>query len=220
MSKVIRAYFRIVDTLLAVLSIAVVTCAVRDEVNHEWLGIALIILMAGHLWLNRGGLLRPLARISSGKLPTVQGMLRLVIDIALITILILMAWSSLVISKHALWWLPQLPGAADARAMHMACSHWIFVLSFVHAGVHVKKLPHVVICLAAAAGGIWAAWQLNLLPYLLLQVDYPFADPSVPLALVAVEYTLVAALAALVGALLKRVAKAVDARRAAKAAKR
>ena len=217
---IIRTYFRVVDTLLAVLSIAVVTCALREEVNHEWLGIALIVLMAGHLWVNRGGLLTPLARITSGKLPTVQGILRLAIDVVLIVLLAFMAWSSVVISQHALWFLPRLPGAADARMMHLACSYWLFALSFVHAGQHVKKLPHPLICIAAAAAGIWAAWQLNLLPYLLLQIDYPIVDLATPLALVAFEHTLVAALAALAGALLKRAAKAVDERHAAKAAKR
>ena len=214
MAGIIRTYLRVVDTLLAVLLIAVVTCALREEVNHEWLGIALIVLMAGHLWINRGGLLSPLARITSGKLPSAQGITRLVIDVALIVCLTFMAWSSVVISHHAFWWLPQLPGAADARSFHLGCSYWIFVLSFVHAGQHVRKLPHPVICLAVAAAGIWAAWQLNLLPYLLLQVDYPIVDLSIPLALVALEHTLAAALAALVGALLKHAAKAADGRQA------
>ena len=214
MARIIRAYFRVVDTLLAVLLIAVVTCALREEVNHEWLGIALIVLMLGHLWINRGGLLSPLSRITSGKLPTIQGMLRLVIDVVLIALLAFMAWSSVVISNHAFWWLPQLPGSADARAMHLACSYWIFVLSFVHAGQHIKKLPHIAICLAVVAAGVWAEWQLSLLPYLLLQVDYPVADLTVPIVLVAVEHTLVAALAALIGALLKRAAKAADGRQA------
>ena len=219
MAGIIRTYFRIVDTLLAVLMIAVVTCAFREEVNHEWLGIATIVLMAGHLWVNRGGLLTPLARITSGKLPTAQGILRLAIDVVLIVLLAFMAWSSIVISQHALWFLPQLPGAADARMFHLACSYWLFALSFVHAGQHLK-LPHPVICIAVAAAGIWAAWQLSLLPYLLLQVDYPIMDLSVPLALVALEHVLAAALAALIGALLKRAAKAVDGRHAAKQAEK
>ena len=210
----IRTLYTVIDALLAALLVAVTSTSLREDVAHEWLGIALVILMAGHFWLNRAGLLRPLARLVDKKPPTAQGMLQLVIDILLIALLACMAGSSIVISQHALWWLPQLPGAADARALHLSCSYWIFALSFVHAGLHVRKLPHWAACIAVAAAGIWAGWQLNLLPYLLLQVDYPIVDLTTPLALIALEHALIAALAALTGALLKRAAKAADARRA------
>ena len=212
MTKFLRRYLRMIDVLLTILLIAVVSTSLRDEVSHEWLGLALIILMAGHLWLNRGGLLHPLARIASGKAPTTQGILRLITDILLMAILVCMAWSTLVISQHALWWLPQLPGAADARAMHMACSYWLFVLSFIHAGQHVNTLPHPILCLVCVLGGIWAAWQLHIPAYLLLRLDYPIVDLTTPLGLVFLEHTLVAGLASLIGKFLQRAAKKLDTR--------
>ena len=219
-TSAIRKLYTTIDVMLAALLVAVTSISLREEAAHEWLGIALIILMAGHFWLNRAGLLRTGARIVDGKLPTAQGLLQLVIDILLIACLVCMAGSSVIISQHALWWLPQLPGAADARILHLGCSYWIFALSFVHAGQHLRKLPHWAICLAVAAAGIWAAWQLSLLPYLLLQVDYPIVDLATPLALVVAEHALAAALAALIGALLKRAAKAWDVHRAAATARK
>ena len=213
-ASAIRKLYTTIDVLLAVLLVAVTSTSLREDVAHEWLGIALVILMAGHFWLNRAGLLRPLARLVDRKPPTAQGVLQLVIDIVLIACLACMAGSAIVISRHALWWLPSLPGAADARALHLGCSYWIFALSFVHAGLHLRKLPHWTICLAIAAAGIWAAWRLSLAPYLLLQVDYPIVDLSTPLALVTLEHALAAMLAALIGALLKNAAKVADARRA------
>lgn len=209
----IRRLYTVVDAMLAVLLVAVTSTSLREDAAHEWLGIALVILMAGHFWLNRAGLLRPLARLVDKKAPTVQGMLQLVIDILLIALLACMAGSSIVISQHALWWLPSLPGAADARALHLSCSYWIFALSFVHAGLHVRKLPHWTICVALVAAGAWATWRLSLLPYLLLQVDYPIVDLYTPLALIVLEHALAAALFALVGALLKCGTKALDKRR-------
>lgn len=203
-----------IDALLAILLIAVTSTSLRDETTHEWLGLALIILMAGHLWLNRAGLLRPFAHVTSGKPQSAQGVLIFVTDILLIAILALMAWSSAVISQHALWWLPQLPGAADARAMHMACSYWLFVLSFVHAGQHIHTMPHPVLCLVFVVGGIWAAWSLNIPSYLLLRLDYPIVDLATPYGVVFLRHTLLAGLASLLGRLLKRGAKALDAHHA------
>ena len=85
----------------------------------------------------------------------------------------------------------------------MLCSYWSFVFAFAHAGLHMRLpkgnapwevwVPRVVF-VALACYGAYAFVQLGLLPYLMGQVQFAFADYNTPLALSIARYIGVAAL--------------------------
>ena len=188
----------VLDVALALVLVAIMTTALVQEVPHEWLGIALFVLIVVHIVLNR----RWLAAVFRGRHRALR-VLQIVVLAALVACIIGQVASSLVLSKHALGFLPVLPGASWARRVHMLCSYWSFVLAFAHAGLHMRTPKGMspwriwtarIVFAVVACFGAYSFVQLGLWQYLTGQVQYAFADFSVPLPLVAARYASVAVL--------------------------
>ena len=122
-----------VDIAMALVLVAVMATALVQEVPHEWLGMALFVLMAIHMVQNR----RWLGSILRGR-HTPLRMVQIVVIVVLTVCFVGQIASSLVLSKYVLGFLPALPGAAWARRVHMVCSYWMFALAFAHAGLHAR----------------------------------------------------------------------------------
>ena len=183
--KVKKAVKVVLDIAMALVLVAIMTTALVQEAPHEWLGVTLFVLMAIHIVLNR----KWLASIFRGR----HSALRIVHA------------SSLVLSKHAFGFLPAFPGAGWARSVHMLCSYRAFVLAFAHAGLHARAPKNMapwqkwavrIIIAAVACFGAFSFAQLGLWQYLTGQVQFAFADYSVPLALAFARYASVAVLVA------------------------
>ena len=104
-----RAIKIAVDVAMSVVLVATMSTALVQEVPHEWLGVALFVLMITHVVLNRKwilGIVRSRRRASYA--------LHLVLMVALLVCLVGMIASSLVLSKHVFGFLPALPGASSA----------------------------------------------------------------------------------------------------------
>ncbi|MBQ3301750.1 MAG: DUF4405 domain-containing protein [Eggerthellaceae bacterium] len=188
----------VLDIAMAAVLVAVMATALVQEAPHEWLGLAMLVLMAAHVVLNR----KWLASVFRGR-RSVLRVLQIVMVVALVACFAGQVASSLVISKHAFGFLPALPGSSWARRVHMLCSYWMFVLAFVHAGLHIR-LPkrmaswqlwvvRVLAVLVACYGAVSFA-QLGLLPYLTGQVQFAAADYAAPLALSFARYASVGVL--------------------------
>lgn len=134
------------------------------------------------------------------------------------------AASAIVLSKHALWFLPPVAGAAIARRVHMLYSYWMFVFAFAHVGLQFSsvlgmlrtrvgrergtadaggQLPNarlrVALRLAWALVAVLGAIsfvQLGMPGYLTGHVQFAFADAQVPLAVTFARYAAVAVLIA------------------------
>lgn len=196
-----------VDVLMAVCLVAVMSTALVQEAPHEYLGIALVALMIAHLALNR----RWLAQVFRGRYDAVR-VLQVASVAGLALCLVGQVASALVLSKHALWFLPALPGASWARNVHLACSYWMFVLAFAHAGLQLRgALARMGGVRGIPAGGLWAlriVWaavavfgalsfaQLGMGDYLLGRVQFASADYDAPIALSFARFASVAALIA------------------------
>jgi hypothetical protein len=118
--------------------------------------------------------------------------------LGLVACLIGQVASAVVLSKHALAFLPAIPGTALARRVHMMCSYWSFVFAFAHAGLQMKgvvarmcreKTPSPVMkwaariaCAAIAAVGAVSFVQLDLAAYLTGRVQFAAGDPSIALS--------------------------------------
>ena len=199
--KANRAMKIVVDIALSAVLVATMSTALVQEVPHEWLGIALFVLMVTHVVLNRKWILGIIR--SRRKAPYT---LHLILIAALLVCLVGMIASSLVLSKHVFGFLPALPGASWARRIHMLFSYWMFVLAFAHVGLHIRiprrmapwKLRVMRVAAAAvAAYGAYAFARLGLFAYLTGQVQFAMADFSTPLAVTFARYAGVAALVAI-----------------------
>lgn len=217
-----------IDAAMAVAFVAVMATALVQEVPHEYLGIALFALVIVHVVVNR----RWFACLACGRYDAVRA-LQLVAVAGLLACVAGQAASSVVLSEHALWWLPALPGAGWARRVHMLCSYWGFVFAFAHAGLQFRTAlarmgtrrrfgrPAVwagrVALIAVACFGAWSFAALGLLAYLAGQVEFAFVDQAAPLSLAFAQYAAVAVFIAVafhcLGCLLHGKGKPVNTRR-------
>ena len=188
-----------IDAAMAASFVAVMATALVHEAPHEYLGIALFALVVAHVVLNR----RWFAALTRGRYNALRVM-QLMAVVGLLACIVAQVVSSLVLSKYAFEFLPALPGAAWARRLHMLCSHWGFVFAFAHAGLQfrtalvrlgVGRLLGTVslwVCrvafVAVACFGAWSFVTLGLPAYLTGQVQFAFADYSVPAALAYARY--------------------------------
>lgn len=186
------------DIAMALVFVAIMTTALVQEAPHEWLGVILFVLMVIHIVLNR----RWLASVFRGRHSALR-IVQIVVVVGLAICIIGQLASSLVLSKHAFGFLPAFPGAGWARSVHMLCSYWAFVFAFAHAGLHVKvpksmvpwqKWTARIIIAAVACFGAFSFAQLGLWQYLTGQVQYAYADYSVPLAFASARYASIAIL--------------------------
>ena len=190
----------VLDVAMAVVLVAIMATALVQEAPHEWLGVALFVLMAVHVVLNR----RWLAAVFRGRHSALR-VVQIVVVAGLVVCIVGQLASSLVLSKHAFGFLPALPGAGWARRVHMICSYWAFVLAFAHAGLHARvpknmapwqKWAARIVLAVIACFGAYSFAQLDLWRYLTGQVQFAFADYSIPLALTMARYASVAVLVA------------------------
>lgn len=189
-----------VDAAMAVTLVGIMSTALVQEAPHEWLGMALFVLMAIHLVLNR----KWLAAVMRARRNALH-VLRIVVLVGLIACLVGQLASSLVISKHAFGFLPALPGSGWARAVHMLCSYWMFVLVFAHVGLHLRapkgmasgklRVLHAVL-VAIACYGVYSFVQLGVFAYLTGQVQFAAADFGAPFALTFARYASIGVLVA------------------------
>lgn len=182
-----------------------------SEVGHEWLGVALAVILIAHLFLQKNWL----KAIRSGTFST-QSKLRLAIAVPLLLLLVMLIGSGIVISGHIFAY--QVPDSAVgfARRAHLASSHALFLMAGLHAGIHYKPLLRRASARIAAKSrcAVWAfrlacagivcvgAWQFVALrfgEYLLLSTRFGFSPANVPYAVVALEFAAVFALFLCIG---------------------
>ena len=192
----------LVDIAMAAVLIATMATAIVQEVPHEWLGMALFVLVTTHIVLNRKWL---------AALPRMRRSPLLVLQVAMLAILVGgilgMVASSLVLSKHVFGFLPALPGAAWARRVHLLCSYWVFVAAFAHAGLHMRLPRHLapravlairIATVAAACYGAYCFVLLQMPAYLAGRIQFAVIDFQVPLAVSLARYAGAAALVTIV----------------------
>ena len=190
----------VIDATLGLALVAMMSTALVHEVPHEYLGIATFALLIAHITCNR----RWFASIAHGRYGARRVFELLSILGVLVCMVGLMA-SSLVLSRHALWFLPALPGLGWARRAHMLCSYWGFVCAFAHAGLefgrvlpHKVPLPMRVAAIAFACFGAVSFVQIDYPAYLAGQVFFAHVDHSAPLAYTFARHASVATLIAMV----------------------
>ena len=107
---------------------------------HEILGVALLVLWAVHVWLNRG-FYKALFR---GKYNDFR-VLQAVINVGILLCAVFLMISGIMLSNHVFAFLAIDFGLNFARTAHLVFSHWYFVFMSLHIGMHVGMIARQIV---------------------------------------------------------------------------
>lgn len=120
-----------VDIGMTVMLLLLMSYELIGAATHEWLGIGMFLLFVIHHVLNR--------RWSRNVLKGKYTPLRIWQTTLVVGVLLTMAgsmFSGIILSEHALSFLPIKGGRVFARILHMISAYWGFVLMSLHIGFH------------------------------------------------------------------------------------
>ncbi len=182
------------------------------EALHEWLGIAMLSLFLIHHLLN----LRWHKNLFRGKYNS-QRTVGIVVNIMISICMILMGISGITMSNHVIHLEFLSDGISLARKLHLVCSHWLFVLTSIHVGMHLNvmigymgkgtvsagnKLKRKVIQIIKAILvilGIYFFVTTNIWDYMTYQTPFMYLDFSRPAIVTYAKYVFVMILFFIVG---------------------
>lgn len=198
---------RIVDVGLTVLLLCLMAYQVTGEAVHEWVGIIMTALVIVHQILNR----KWYAALFKGKYNAYR-ILTTIINAALLVSFALTAICGMAMSAHAVPFMYGMVKVSVARQLHLAMSHWAFVLMGLHLGMHIPAMTakmklskkagiilSAVIC-AIAGIGLFLFLKNGMPDYMLFKVPFAFLDYEKAGALVFLENILMLLFWAFVGA--------------------
>lgn len=193
-----KADFKIVvDTLMTLDLLFLMGYQFWGDVVHEWVGAGMFLLFILHHILN-GDWYKSLFK---GRY-TPSRIFQLIVDLLVFLAMIGLMVSGIMLSNHVFSFLNIHGGMSFARLLHMAASHWGFVLMALHLGLHwgmflglTKKALHLkqpsrvreillpILGAGIAIYGLIVFIQRDLLTYMLLQTQFVFLDfgESIPL---------------------------------------
>ena len=173
---------------------------------HEILGVALFVLWAVHITLNR----RWYGAIFRGKYNPYRVMQTVINCCILICTLFLMI-SGIILSNHIFTFLNIQGGLGFARIAHLLASHWYYLFMSLHIGLHVGMIfgnkgtstsagpstgsgttrtaiiPRILLALACLYG-IYAFIARGVWKYLILRQQFFFFDLERGYILFAIDY--------------------------------
>lgn len=172
------------------------------DAAHEWAGAGMFLLFILHHVLN-GNWYKSLFK---GRY-TPSRIFQVVVDLLVFLAMIGLMVSGIMLSNHVFSFLNIHGGMSFARLLHMASSHWGFVLMALHLGLHwgiflglakkalhlkqtsrVRKILLPVLGAGIAIYGLIVFIQRDLLTYMLLQTQFVFLDFGEPVPLFYLDY--------------------------------
>ena len=183
-----------IDIIMSLTLLFLMAYQVTGEALHEWIGIAMTVLVIAHHILNRNwcgalfkGKYHPCRILMTGT------------NFLLLASLALTSFCGMSMSGHA---VPFLYGMADisfVRHFHLAMSHWSFVLMGLHLGLHIPAMVMrirlsdrarmiLMAVFALAAGYGWFLFlKGEILNYMFFRNPFAFFDYEKAKALVIFE---------------------------------
>lgn len=117
-----------VDALMILALLFLMGYQLWGDVAHEWAGAGMFLLFLLHHGLN--------APWHESRKYTPMRAAVLLVDLLLFLAMLGLMASGVLLSNHVFAFLPLQGGAGLARLMHLVCSHWLFVLTGFHLGMH------------------------------------------------------------------------------------
>ena len=149
------------------------------EIVHEILGVALFVLWAIHIFLNR----RWYGAIFKGKYNPCR-IMQTVINCCILICTIFLMISGIILSNYLFTFLNIQSGLGFARIAHLLSSHWYYLFMSLHIGLHMgrlfqnvaaKILPRIFIALTCLYG-LYAFIARGVWKYLILKQQFFFFD--------------------------------------------
>lgn len=209
------------DLAMTVVLLLLMTYELIGQAAHEWLGIAIFALFILHHILN-GGFYKS---IFKGKYSPIR-IFQIFLFVGVMAAMLGSAVSGVIISRHALNFLPISGGRSFGRTLHMISAYWGFILMSLHLGFHwivmlnparkiIGKTPVKwtlrVIGTAAAGYGVYALIKRDLVQYLFLKTQFVFFDFEEPMMFFVLDYIAIMGLFVFAGhyisVLLRRIGK-------------
>ena len=125
-----------VDVFMTLALLFLMGYAFWGDVAHEWAGAGMFLLFLLHHILN-GNWYKSLFK--GGYTPL--RVFRLIVDVLVFLAMIGLMVSGIMLSNYVFSFLNIRGGMSFARLLHMAASHWGFVLMALHLGLHWSMLP-------------------------------------------------------------------------------
>lgn len=185
---------RIVDVMLTALVLLIMAYQVIGDWLHEWLGIAMTVIVICHHILNY----KWYRSLFKGKY-TPYRIILTAGDVLLLGAFAVTALSGMSMSGHAVPFMYGTINVMSARKLHLALSYWTFTLMGVHVGLHLRsmtvkfkfsnKVKTLVLSLfaAAAAWGGYLFFKGEIINYMLFKTHFAFLDYEKAKWLVVVE---------------------------------
>ena len=215
-----------IDITMTVLSIILMggNYLFPADIVHEILGLALFLLWAVHISLNR----RWYGAIFRGKYNPYR-IMQTVINCCILICTIFLMISGIILSKHIFTFLNIQTGLGFARVAHLLASHWYYLFMSLHIGLHVgmianrikqkkivgkdsskeesqpqfkarKIISHILLPLACAYG-VYTFIARGVWKYLVLKQQFFFFDLERGYVLFAMDYISIIILFAVVSRL-------------------
>ena len=185
---------RVVDTAMTVLLLFLMAYQVTGETAHEWIGMGMTVLVIVHQFLNR----RWYGALFKGKYNPYRAVTS-ILNILLLLSFALTAFCGMAMSGHAVPFLYGMAPVSFARSMHLAMSHWAFVLMGLHLGMHIPAMAAgmklndrarttlTVVFTFVSGVGLWLFLRNGMPDYLFFRVQFAFLDYEKAGALVLFE---------------------------------
>jgi len=201
----------LLDVAMTALLLPLMAYSLVGETAHEWLGLAMCILFAGHHALN----LRWYKGLTKGRwsLPRVfQAGANFALFFAALGLMV----SGIILSRQVFSFLPISGGTSFARTQHMVCSYWGFCLMSLHIGMHWSIVVGMLrrqtgpssrrrtillrsAAVLAAGYGVYAFLHREIGSYMTLGTAFVFFNLDEPLALFFLDYMAVMGLFSVIG---------------------
>ena len=174
---------RIIDACMTALLLFLMAYQVTGEVLHEWIGIAMTVLVIVHQILNR----KWYSAVFKGKYNPYR-IVTTAVNILLLLSFAMTALSGMSMSGHAVPFMYGMAPVSLARKTHLAMSHWSFVLMGLHLGLHIPvmtagmktegktraAIAAIFCCIAGA--GLFLFLRNGWLDYMLFRAAFAFLD--------------------------------------------
>ena len=170
-----------IDITMTILSIILMggNYLCPTDIVHEILGVALFVLWAIHIFLNR----RWYGAIFKGKYNPYR-IMQTVINCCILICTIFLMITGIILSNHLFTFLNIQSGLGFARIAHLLASHWYYLFMSLHIGLHMgrllqnvaaKILPRILLVLVCAYG-LYAFIARGVWKYLILKQQFFFFD--------------------------------------------
>lgn len=189
-----------VDFCMTVLLLFLMSYELIGQAAHEWIGIGMFVLFVLHHALNSNWS----QNVLKGKYTALRILQTAFVVCILLTMLGSMV-SGVILSRHALSFLPIQGGRSFARSLHMVCAYGGFVLMSLHLGLHWNMMMGIVkkheeqpfqihkwvlrgIAFAIAGYGLYAFVKRDIGSYMFLRKQFVFFNFDEPVIIFVLDY--------------------------------